>query len=67
MIPQEKEVRRMISIKKENMEKMIMKPIKEKYFYVHEWDEADWTALIDLYEKNLEEAEEFGKAFLRVN
>lgn len=61
------------SLKGEDMNKENRKEInslsvvKDKYTFVYEWDEADWEALIDRYELDLEEAEEFGKAFLRVN
>ncbi len=55
-------------MKKENHYKTTsITEVKDKYVYVSQWDEADWQALIDRYELDLEEAEEFGKAFLRVN
>ena len=38
-----------------------------KQYLVTDYDEQDWAALIDCHEKDLEEVEEHGKAFLRVN
>lgn len=57
----------MINKQEEDTKNVLIKMVKENYFYVHDWDEADWVALIDRYERDIEEAEEFGKAFLRVN
>ena len=57
----------MISKQEEDTKNVSIKVVKENYFYVHDWDEADWFALIDSYEMELKHAEEFGKAFLRAN